>query len=259
VFLTTHSAVAVVELSAGDLAIARNGPTEVMLRTPSRELQDIVRRAPDAFLARSIIVCEGRTEVGLLRIVKLQWHKTHGEAPVEHHGVTLVDGGGSSAPRVATELGTLGYRTLLFRDSDRALSADESRAAAEANVNIVEWDGAKSTEERVLADVSAKGVQRILDLAFEIRGAASVLDTISVQLSVRPSLPPSFSDWKVAGKSTSELRGAIAGAASDSKWFKNIEFGERLGEIVAEELAAGMEAPTATALAEIEAWAYDAG
>ncbi|ACG74550.1 conserved hypothetical protein [Anaeromyxobacter sp. K] len=259
VFLTTHSAVAVVELSAGDLAIARHGPSEVTLRTPSRELQDVVRRAPDAFLARSIIVCEGKTEVGLLRSVKLQWLKHHGEAPIEHHGVTLVDGGGSCAPRVATELGKLGYRTLLFRDSDRALGADESRAAVEANVTIVEWEDAKSTEERVLADVSAKGVQRVLDLAFELRGAASVLDTISAQLNVRPSLPPSFSDWKVAGKSKPELRAAIAGAARDSKWFKNIEFGERLGEIVAQELAAGMEAPTATALAEIETWAYDKG
>lgn len=259
VFLTTHSAVAVVELSAGDLAIARHGPSEVTLRTPSRELQDVVRRAPDAFLARSIIVCEGRTEVGLLRTVKLQWQNDHGEAPIEHHGVTLVDGGGSCAPRVATELGKLGYRTLLFRDSDRALGADESRAAVEANVTVVEWEGAKSTEERVLADVSAKGVQRVLDLAFELRGAASVLDTISAQLNVRPSLPPSFSDWKVAGRSRPELRAAIAGAARDSKWFKNIEFGERLGEIVAQELEAGMESPTATALAEIETWAYDKG
>lgn len=259
VFLTTHSAVAVVELSAGDLAIARHGPTEVTLRTPSRELQDVVRRAPDAFLARSIIVCEGKTEVGLLRTLKLKWQKDRGEAPIEHHGVTLVDGGGSCAPRVATELGKLGYRTLLFRDSDRALGADESRAAAEANVTIVEWEGTTSTEERVLADVSAKGVQRVLDLAFELRGTASVLDAISAQLTVRPPVPPSFSDWKVAGKSRPELRAAIARAARDSKWFKNIEFGERLGEIVAQELAGGMEAPTATALAEIETWAYETG
>lgn len=259
VLLTTHSAVAVVELSADDLAIARHGPTEVNLRAPSQELQDVVRRAPDAFLARSIIVCEGKTEVGLLRTMKLQWRTNHGDAPVEHHGVTLVDGGGSCAPRVATELAKLGYRTLLFRDSDRALSADESRAAAEANVTVVEWEGTKSTEERVVADVSAKGVQRILDLAFELRGPESVLDTITARLGVRPRLPPSFSDWKIAGKSRPDLRAGIAAAAKDSKWFKNIESGERLGEIVAEEIAAGLDAPTVTSLSEVETWAYETG
>ena len=259
VFLTTHSAVTVVELSAGDLAIARPASTEVTLRTPSEELQDVVRKAPEAFLARSIIVCEGKTEVGLLRTMKAAWQSRHDDVPIEHHGVTLIDGGGSCAPRVATELAKLGYRTLLFRDSDRALSTQESRDAARAAVKVVEWEGSSATEERVLADVSLKGVQRILDLAFVLRGRETVLDTVSARLEVRPRLPPSFSDWKATGKSRAELRHAIGATAKQTGWFKNIEFGERLGEIVAEELGAGLDAPIARALAEAEAWAYDAG
>ncbi len=227
-----------------------------MLRTASLELQDVVRRAPEAFLARSIIVCEGKTEVGILRTLKTRWQAAHDDTPIEHHGVAVVDGGGSCAPRVATELAKLGYRTLLFRDSDRPLPVDEENAAAEANVSVLEWDGASSTEERILADVSPKTVQRILDLAYDVRGCESVLDTITTRLGFKRRLPPSFSDWSSSGKPVGELRAAIAASAKNSGWFKNVDLGEQLGEIVADAIAAGLDAPTVGLLSGIEAWAY---
>ena len=69
VFMTTHSPVTLRELSGNQLHVVRPGADrhEIRLAGVSDDVQSTIRRNPDAFLAPSVIVCEGATEVGLVR------------------------------------------------------------------------------------------------------------------------------------------------------------------------------------------------
>jgi putative ATP-dependent endonuclease of OLD family len=72
VFITTHSPVVVRELSAGQIAVvrrsfARSGSHTVKSLQGREAEQKVLRACAEAFLARAVIVCEGETEVGLLR------------------------------------------------------------------------------------------------------------------------------------------------------------------------------------------------
>src|SRR5713101_6931852 len=69
VFLTTHSPVAIRELAASQLFVMRSSPDkhDVLSVRPTNDVQSTLRLFPEAFLASSIIVCEGATEVGFLR------------------------------------------------------------------------------------------------------------------------------------------------------------------------------------------------
>ncbi len=68
-FLTTHSPVVVRELSADQLTVLRQRKDgHGLMNVGSKDdIQGTVRAFPESFLASSVIVCEGASEVGLLR------------------------------------------------------------------------------------------------------------------------------------------------------------------------------------------------
>jgi putative ATP-dependent endonuclease of OLD family len=74
VFMTTHSPVVLQELSVGELNVVRRHPkTGVVTIVPANmpypglDVQSQPRVNPQAYLAPSLLVCEGKTEVGLVR------------------------------------------------------------------------------------------------------------------------------------------------------------------------------------------------
>lgn len=256
VILTTHSPTPLVELSCPQLAVAhRNGGT-LHLHQPAPVLQATVRRVPDAFLARRLIVCEGRTEIGLLWGLRSIWAKRHDSLAIEAIGVALVDGQGAEAPATATALAGLGYDVALFRDSDVDLTVEQTRTLAERMVQVFAWPDQMATEQRVLADIGDAAVQQLLEVAFETRGQQGVLDSIRNQLEA-PSLSPVFSEWAVPGANRLQLRQAIATVAIKQSWFKKIGLGLDLGNVVATDVATRSHTPLAQVLAAIEAWSYD--
>lgn len=256
VIMTTHSAISIVELTCQQLTVAKRGTGAVMLQAPAALLQPLVRRVPEAFLARRVLVCEGKTEVGLLRGLRDHWTGRHDDEPIESRGVVLVDGNGKEAANTACELAKLGYEAALLRDSDVALTADEKSALSAERVTVFEWEGAYSTEERLLLDLSPNAVQQLLELAFEFWGETSVLDSVRDRLKTTTLLARTFATWNVPGKTTDDLRRAVGEAAKKRDWFKRIEPGERMGAIVAGELSAGRTSTIATTLGAVEAWAY---
>ena len=56
------------------------------------DIQSTIRVNPEAFLAPAVIVCEGASEVGLLRGVD-QYRVKQGHSSLAAHGVALVDAG----------------------------------------------------------------------------------------------------------------------------------------------------------------------
>lgn len=258
VLLTTHSAISVVELACSQLGVLRTDGKRVQIRSPGPVLQAMVRRVPEAFLARCVIVCEGKTEVGLLRGLRDLWAKRHDDEPLESRGVAIANGGGTEAPATAIDFARLGYRVLLLRDSDLPLPEGEKAALQTAGVPVVEWPESVATEERILRDISDAGVQRVLEVAYECHGDRSVLDAVAAHVGSQNQLATRFLDWVVPGKTRAEFRAAIATIAKGKTHalFKRQDTGERLGALVAEEIRTTPTSPLAQILAQVECWAY---
>lgn len=255
VFLTTHSPTTLVELDHSQLAICRGVAGTLAVRTPGKEVQGLLRRVPDALLAHRVLVCEGPTEIGLIRGLRDMWNTVHA-FPFEAMGAWLVDGRGSQAPATAFELASLGYTAALFRDSDVALDVATHTKLLGAGIDIYEWDGSLATEQRMFKDVSATGAQSLLDLACAAHTEQSVVSQVAHALGVA-NLPSSkISDWHSVGKTDDAIRDALGSAAKKKEWFKNTSFGERVGSVLGTEVRATPTTSLAQLLSKVEAWLH---
>ena len=266
VFMTTHSADAVAELKADELHIVRSidGRTTIQ-RTPDAftdvdgiDPQAVTRAGAAALLGRRVIVTEGRTEVGYLRAMASAWNAAKG-VPIAHLGTTSTDGsGGDQAAKRAIGFANLGYETALFVDSDKTLNPSVEAVSAKG-VRVVQWADRVSIEERVARDLPEEDLNRLVELAISIIGDEdAVLSTIEAQLPdeagrVVGSDPLS---WVDAAKTMDTIRRAIGKAAKKKGWFKNIDDGELLGELVAELLPKMSSSDTAAKTAALQNFAY---
>ena len=255
VFLTTHSPTTLVELEHRQLAICRAAAGATTIRTPGNEVQGLLRRVPEAMLAQRVLVCEGPTEIGVIRGLRDTWNATR-PFPFEAMGAWLADGRGSQAPATAIELASLGYATALFRDSDRALDAATHTKLVTAGIDIYEWSGGVATEERMFKDVSDATAQLLLDIACEAHTEMSVLSQVAHALGVAKLPGAKLDDWRALGKGDADIRGALGTTAKNKEWFKNTTYGERVGAILGQENTAIPTTPLAQLLSKIEAWLH---
>ena len=129
VFMATHSPVVVRELSGNQLFVIRPKAAnhEILPVGTSDKIQGTVRLYPEAFLATSVIVCEGASEVGLLRGLD-QYRTSTGHDSLSAMGTALVDCGGGDADRPfkrAEAFHRLGYRAAIVRDADLTPTEDD--------------------------------------------------------------------------------------------------------------------------------------
>lgn len=261
VFLTTHATTSIVELACDQLAICRRNNGSSELRTPSTTLQALVRRAPEAFLSRKVLVCEGKTEVGLLRGLRDYWLVRNDGEPLETLGVIFADGNGGAAVPTAQSFASLGYNTSLLRDSDVPLTEKQSKSLQSLGVTVFEWDGSCSLEQRLFLDLSTEGVCKALELAFSLRGESAVLDAIRTELGSLQGGGSSISEWVlpawiVPGRSELDVRKAIGKVANEQEWYKYIDPAEKLGLILASDLVGGVKSSIASTLELVEAWTH---
>jgi hypothetical protein len=237
----------------GNVTVLRADP-------PSAEpLQRIARTVPHAFLARRLVVCEGKTEEALCRVLDEVWSKDHRDLPMAYYGVSAILGGGSDkAPSVALELRHLHYGILYFGDSDTSLNPDESTLRS-GGIEVVLWPGNVAMEERVALDLPFASLQRLVDAGIQVFGEQEVLNAISsiVGDNIR-QLGQSLADWRSNGMAEESIRNAIGMAAKKTLggWFKDITAGIDLGRIVADAIPQVPMSPLATTLRRIEDWIY---
>ena len=100
VFMTTHSPIALRELAGSQLIVTRSADDKhnVVTVGTTDDIQSTIRLYPDAFLAQSIIVCEGASEVGFVRGLD-QYRTLNGHDAITAQGTALVDCGGGGADR----------------------------------------------------------------------------------------------------------------------------------------------------------------
>ena len=136
VVLTSHSPV-VLEESPGRLHIVRPGEEVSISRIPD-ELMATVRKAPEAFLGRKVLVCEGKTEVGICRAYD-EFITAQGKDSFACRGVVPVDGGGTDAVRVSKNLANLGYSVLYLGDSDTPDTMARKAEMEELGIGVCVW------------------------------------------------------------------------------------------------------------------------
>jgi len=243
VIVTTHSPLVVEVLQADDISVVRSsddGLTTVQ-GVPGEldEVQGTLRQGPSAVLGSRVVVCEGKTEMGVARRFLQHWdadRTAQGKVPHAALGVCPTDGHGSTdAPRRAEVLAKLGYPVLLVIDNDDRASDPSVTAATAAGAEVVRWDTDHALEDEVAAALSLAGLTELVGLAAQIKGEQSILSAVGDRLPGKPKLEGlDPSAWVDASRTIEQVRAAIAAAAKSKggAWFKLEETGEQLGELL---------------------------
>jgi len=229
IFLTTHSAVVVRELSAGQLwRAADDGSGGVaMSRTDGGvESQKTLRACAEAFLAPQVVVCEGPTEIGLLR--GLDVHRDQISQPTfAAVGAAFADGAGDNMINRACAFADLGYRTALLRDCDKPFTPAQLGRLAAAGVMQFHWDEGLSTEQALCLSLPDDEIEKLVEVAIEECGKDRVNNDLRIQSATLNA--DMFSTLIGFGLDERQHLGA---AAKKGSWFKNVTLGERVGREV---------------------------
>jgi len=264
VVMTTHAPVVLSELRAAELRVVRSTDGITTVVPVSATLQPIILKASDAFLARKVLVCEGKTELGLCRRLDTWWADRGNSFGLS--GVALVDGGGSAAPRVAMAFAELGYAVALIADSDKPIMPDPLALEA-AGVRVFQWIDEVATEERIALDLPWQGVADVVLLAMEYWNDLSVRDVVANRMCISSQdLAGHPAEWACGSQDENKLRRAVGNAAKTHNvgnnrkgWFKRVDFAEELAGIVIKNYDAIREKDLGAKIDAIRLWAHGNG
>lgn len=223
-FVTTHSPVALRELRGDQLWMVRKltGAHKLELVGLSDSIQGTIRAHPEAFLSRSVLVCEGRSEVGLIRGLDL-YFTSLGYDSINAAGVALVDAGGvSKIYSRANALQQLGFRTASLRDDDAQPDPIEEGLFTLNGSPVFKWAQGQALEQAIFNGVSDSAVHRLLDRAVELHGEELIEEHIKAASNNSLTLA------QCRAPVTPQTRQILATAAKSKKnaWFKTITWME---------------------------------
>lgn len=242
-FVTTHSPVALREFSGDQLFVLRETAgkhcaTRVGSNNP---VQGTIRKYAEAFLAPTVVICEGASEVGLVRGID-QFRVASGQTSIGALGVALVDcgGGGPDQPFERAEaFHALGYRVAVIRDDDKPPSEASENAFKAAGGYVSKWGDGMALEQELFLSLNEEGVIALLAKAIELHGEALVDQHIKSASGGAVSLLDIQTATLIDGISVQQRQ--ILGVAAKSKsaaWFKSVSLMEAVAlEIVAPNLA----------------------
>lgn len=232
VFATSHSPIAVTELSAHQLHIVRKNDEQHTVRRASDagDVQGTIRAHAHALLASSIVVCEGGSEIGLLR--GLDQHFTGlGEKSLAANGAALVNGNGDETFSRAIALQSLGYRTAILRDSDKPAPAEKEATFIARGGSVFAWDGGRALEQELFAALPDGPAADLLDLAIEVKERALIEAHIQTISNNASSLTDLENEALIDGLGL-DTRTLLGNAAARFGWLKTISTMETAGRTI---------------------------
>lgn len=259
-FITSHSPVVIRELQATDIfaTLAKDGIVYVNNLCSGHDeaefIQKQIRREPEAFLAKSVLVGEGRTEAGFLRELDAYWSGI-GKDSFAFCGIVVADGGGSTALGFSKQLAKLGYRVLVLLDSDKPATREKVQDLEATGTVVVEWPDSCATEHRVFADLPWEGVRKLVNVAVRLtRSELGVKNAINKERN--KCQIPEINDLSLPSDlDVPEFRRALGCVALQEEWFKTVERGEELGRVVKDYLSHIARKPLGRSLDKIRNWA----
>ncbi|MBB4427866.1 hypothetical protein GGD66_006449 [Bradyrhizobium sp. CIR48] len=231
-FLTTHSPVAVRELSGGQLFVVREVDDKHCATVLGTEdaVQGTIRSFPEAFLAKSVIVCEGASEVGFLRGLD-NYDVSQGRSSLTALGIALVDAGGCDhIYKRANAFVRLDYRVCVFRDDDKQPDQTVEKAFTDLGHSLFKWRKGRAIEDELFLSLSDDAVLSLLARAEGLHGE----ELIDAHISSESLGALSLGDCKTDLSETNRNILAKAARSKKNSWFKSV----RLMEGVAEDIVA---------------------
>lgn len=239
VIFTTHSPVAVTECTIKELVIINSKVGTTSAHTlfsedeeNNKNFQAEIRRNAEAFLSRRIIVCEGKTEIGFIRAFDKFLYTTKNYR-MAHKGISTADGGGENIFKCADVLFKCGYDICLLMDSDLSHEESNKQTLRTNGISVFDWDNPNALEEQVFFDIPTEAAVKLLNLAKEKTNTTSICDklkNVGIICYVNDDEEISVSELD---DETKKKIGTVA-KNKKSEWYKRIDLGEKLGDIVFE-------------------------
>jgi len=224
VFITTHSQNVIEELDSERLLLLSNKNGECIGRECPVQFQDIVRACPEAMFAKKVIVCEGKTELGICRAMNDDRIKNEYDSFSEL-GVVSVLGEGNNFSSRAMKLHNLGINVCVFCDSDVDSTLNPSKQELTDNgIKIFDCENGNSIEQQFCNELPWSEINKIVRYSIHEYGLQSVVQSIENNVSGKLN-----KNW--VEEDTQEIRDAIGKAAKTKDWFKRIDHGEFLGKL----------------------------
>lgn len=215
VFITTHSNNVLVELDATDVFLKKEGVNKLF--TFNGDFQGCLRKNPNAFFARRVIVCEGATEVGICRA--LNDHRINNERDnLELLAISLVDGTGNAFVDYCLNFKEAGFDVCAFCDSDDDKINLRKAELVQKDVEIIDCRDDNAIEQQLFNDLPWDKVMSLLKYAIEVRGEQSIYDQLSIK-----------SLEELSDSMENRCKIGMKAKNNDNAWFKNIHHGEELG------------------------------
>lgn len=221
IFVTTHSRDVLVELAAKNLYLMRQNANVLVAFDDS--FQGCLRKTPEAFFAKKIILCEGATEVGICRALN-SFRVEKGEDSNSVLGIRIVDGTGSNFVNYCKSFINAGFKVCIVCDSDDPGINSKKEELIAMGAKIVDCENGNSIEKQVISDLPWYGVRELMDYRIGQYDEISVKDAVSHSFG-----SPLQVGWEA--QDSIDLRMAISQAAINKEWFKRIDHGTKLGEI----------------------------
>lgn len=228
VFMTTHSPVTLRELADTQLFVVRQraGIHTVTSAGSEGGIQGTLRKFPEAFLSKSVIVCEGASEVGFARGMD-QWWAQDGGTSFLAHGGSYVDAGGGTPDQCFTRgeaFLKLGYRVLVFVDADKPVTtAGLVERFTAAGGEYLTWREGFALEDELFLHVSDDAVTALLKKAEETIGRELMVEHIRSKSDGRVTLDDIELE-RMIDVYTPASRALLGHAARNNKngWFKSV-------------------------------------
>jgi predicted ATP-dependent endonuclease of OLD family len=227
IFITTHSCEVITELEADDLMMISKDGENVKALNLNQKFQDIIRACPEAGYAKKVIVCEGKTEIGICRALDT-YRKKNDKEYMSFKDCVYIFGEGSSFTGRAMKLKKLGLSVCVFCDSDNDNELNPSKSELkEAGIEIFDCDEGKDIEQQVFQDLPWDGIKELIDYVMKEKNIHEDQLKQSIKSKYEGNFPDDFKN-----SDTPEMRQAIGKASKKAGWFKRTDQGEKLGSII---------------------------
>ena len=234
VFITTHSPYVLRELKSSQLHILRRSSVAgqpqinhlMYSMNDSDEHQSTLRVCAEAILSNKVIVCEGKTEIGLLKGVDAV-EQSQGQHSIQSLGVMHADGGGSHMFKRAKVFNELGYPVAIFKDSD--INDQQQASITEAmqlGIPMFEWGNNQATEQAIFNNCHLNLIPQLLNIAVERKTNVAVNAHINNATENQLNLTICTQTPQDAHRSYLGL------SAKKKEWYKDIEPMENVAETI---------------------------
>ena len=235
ILITTHSSNVIVELPCESLYIMRQG-SRALLHVEG-EVQGSIRKNPESFFSKKVLICEGATEIGICRALN-DYQQEKGLNSMTCLGVCLADGHGRELEKYVIGFKELGYDTALLCDSDDNSVNKIKQKFKEAGVVVIDCDEQLAFEQQLFKDVNWDVVQEEICLCYKYLETEDNLTfddakrKIFEQVFTTLGKPDEDYDEHWLDAENNDLRMALGTTAKKNSWYKRIDKASSMMKVV---------------------------